>query len=208
MRARLFSTLTITLTVMGSALGPVGAARAQSTPPAAPSAPQMGADMMKMGQMEMAPMKMSCPDAAETAAPLPPELAGWRDRGTLTAATDPAGLDAATLTPGHAVTVTLAPTPAVHYLTQPEKPGGTVSSGGMLALTVAQAGRYAVALDSGAWVDVLRGKEPVISTAHGHGPACSGIAKMVTFPLTPGHYILQLAASGAPQVTVLVAPLP
>lgn len=188
---------TIVLAFLSLSGGP--GARAQSMPPVMPPMPSMPSAMpTKMGEA-------TCPGDA---APLPPELAGWGDRGELTAATAPAGLDAAGVTPGHAVVVKLAPTPAVSYLTQPEKPGGTVSSGGMLALTITQAGRYTVALDSGVWVDVLRGKEPVVSTAHGHGPACSGIAKMVTFALTPGHYTLQLAASGAPQVTVLVAPLP
>jgi hypothetical protein len=48
----------------------------------------------------------------------------------------------------------------------------------------------------------------VKSTAHGHGPNCTGIRKMVDYRLTPGPYILQISANGQPQMTVLLARLP
>ncbi|MCW1429902.1 homogentisate 1,2-dioxygenase [Novosphingobium sp. JCM 18896] len=109
---------------------------------------------------------------------------------------------------GQAANVTLKPTPEVRYALRPEKPGGSVSFGGLIALNVAEAGTFRVALSSGAWIDLVQDGKAVTSTSHGHGPACSGVRKMVDFPLKPGRYTLQLGANGAPQMTVLVARLP
>ena len=43
----------------------------------------------------------------------------------------------------------------------------------------------------------------VVSTAHGHGPPCSGIRKVVDFTLTPGRYVVQLTTGGDPVVGVI-----
>jgi len=146
--------------------------------------------------------------AAETKPALPAALAGWATPAPLAAATDRYGLAGATLVPGKAATVTLLPTPAVRYPLQPEKPGGSVSHGGLLAFTIARAGSYRIALGSGAWIDVVRAGKAVVSTAHGHGPACSTIRKMVDFSLEPGDYVLQISANAAAELAVLIAPLP
>ena len=103
--------------------------------------------------------------------------------------------------------VSLLPTPSVHYPLQPEKPGGSVSHGGLLGFTITEAGTYRIALGSAAWIDVVRGGKPVTSTAHGHGPACSTIRKMVDFPLMPGRYILQVSANAGAGLPVLVTRL-
>ncbi|ABE63535.1 hypothetical protein Nham_2757 [Nitrobacter hamburgensis X14] len=68
-----------------------------------------------------------------------------------------------------------------------------------MLIDVREAGTYRVALDSAAWIDLVRGRQAVISIAHGHGPACTGIRKIVDFPLAPGLYTLQIAANGQPQ---------
>ncbi|MDK4805634.1 MAG: hypothetical protein OC190_03695 [Novosphingobium aromaticivorans] len=143
--------------------------------------------------------------AAEPAAP-PPAFAAWSNATAMDAATDEPGLAMASLAPGEAEKLTLRPTPDVHYLLRPEKPGGTVSFGGMVRLQVAKAGTYRVALGSGAWIDLLRAGKPLVSAAHGHGPACTGIRKIVDFALDAGDYVLQVAANGTPEVTVLVVP--
>ena len=141
-------------------------------------------------------------------APLPAALAGWSARTPLTAATAPAGLKAATLTPGKAVDATLGRTGGIRYVVPPEKPGDAASYGGLFAFTVAKAGTYRVALGSGAWIDVLKGKTAIASSKHGHGPDCSGVRKMVDFPLTPGRYVLQIAAGKAAALPMMVVPLP
>jgi hypothetical protein len=99
-------------------------------------------------------------------------------------------------------------TPDVRYPLRPEKPGGSVSYGGLVQIDVREAGAYRVVLDSAAWIDLVRDEQAVKSTAHGHGPHCTGIRKMVDYPLTPGRYTLQISANGQPQMTVLVARVP
>lgn len=143
-------------------------------------------------------------DCATSPAPLPPELAPWPSRIPAQAARDKNGLTRATLVIGQPVDATLVSTPDVRYVARPEKPGGSVSYGGLFAFTVGEAGNYRVALGSAAWVDVLTGERPVTSSAHGHGPQCSGIRKMVDFPLRPGRYVLQISANGEPGLPLMV----
>ncbi len=152
---------------------------------------------------------MAASPACTGAAPaLPAELAGWATRAPLRAAATPARAAAATLTVGKGIDATLLPTSALTYAIRPEKPGGSVSFGGLFGFTIGQAGTYRIALGSGAWIDVLRGKTPVTSSAHGHGPDCSTVRKMVDFPLVPGRYTLQVAANGAADLPILLTRLP
>ena len=149
------------------------------------------------------------PPACDAApAPLPPELAGWTAPVALAGATNAAQARHAMLVPGVAVAATLHRTAEIDYARRPEQPGGSVSYGGMFGLAVATAGTYRLALGSGAWIDVLGRGEPVASSAHGRGPACSGIRKMVDFPLAPGRYLVQIAANGAPRLSLMVVLLP
>ena len=141
-----------------------------------------------------------------TVAPLPAGLEGWARDQPIAAGTTAAGATALPL--GTSVRATLLPTPQVIYAIQPEKPGDRASSGGVFAFFVTTRGRYQVALGSGAWVDVLSAGTPIPSAAHGHGPDCSGIRKIVKFELNPGRYLLQVAGSGSATLTVMVARAP
>ncbi|NIJ22398.1 hypothetical protein FHS95_004113 [Sphingomonas naasensis] len=62
---------------------------------------------------------------------------------------------------------------------------------GIAATTVRirKAGTFGIALDQPGWIDVapMRGK-PLESRAHGHGPECSTIRKIVRYQLRPGTY--------------------
>ncbi|WP_337186860.1 homogentisate 1,2-dioxygenase [Phenylobacterium sp.] len=146
--------------------------------------------------------------ACSAVAAPPAELSGWGHAMPLAAAGAAENLDAARLTLGHAAAATLPRTPEVTYALRPEKPGGSVSYGGLFAFDVPKAGTYIVALSTGAWIDVVRDGKAVESTAHGRGPACTGIRKMVTFPLEPGRHVIQIAANGAPDLSILVAERP
>jgi len=148
------------------------------------------------------------PDCPADAAPLPAELSDWANRTTLAAAADAAGLAGATLAIGKPVDLTLLPTPNVRYAVRPENPGGSVSNGGLVGFAVERAGTYRIALGSAAWIDVIRDGAAVTSVAHGRGPACSGIRKMVDFALQPGSYALQIAGNGSPSLAVMIARLP
>lgn len=148
------------------------------------------------------------PACSSKPANLPQQLAGWSSRRPLVAAGEASELRAATLEIGSAVDAALKPTADVRYVTRPEKPGGSVSYGGLFHFVVPRAGTYTVALGSGAWIDVLKGKTALRSITHGHGPECSGIRKMVGFKLTPGRYTLQLAANGDAALPLMIAQLP
>ncbi|MCJ2181102.1 homogentisate 1,2-dioxygenase [Novosphingobium sp. 1949] len=147
-------------------------------------------------------------ECASSSPALAPEFASWTGRGGLSAAASLAGVGAAQLQPGRAVEAGLLPTPQVHYALRPEKPGGTVSHGGLFRFHVAAAGTYRVALGSAAWIDVVKDGKGLVSTAHGHGPDCSGIRKIVDFTLVPGDYLLQVSANAETSTGLLVTRKP
>jgi hypothetical protein len=134
------------------------------------------------------------------------ELAPWSSPLSLTAGKEMR--EQPMLEVGKAANVTLRQTPKVRYPLRPEKPGGSVSYGGLIGVDIAEAGNYRVALGSGAWIDMVKQGQAAATVAHGHGPACTGVRKMVDFALTPGRYTLQLGANGEAHTTVLVARLP
>jgi hypothetical protein len=141
-------------------------------------------------------------------APPPAELAGWTNPVPLPVAATAAELPNAHLAGSAAARLALRATPTVQYPVRPEKPGGSVSYGGLIAFDVPAAGTYRVALSSAAWIDVAKGGKAVASTAHSSGPACTGIRKMVDFPLQAGRYVLEIAANGTPNLTVIVVRVP
>lgn len=149
----------------------------------------------------------SRPDCSATTPALPPELSGWSSSVPLTAATSIETASRASLALGKAARLQLIPTATVRYARLPEKPGTPASNGGLVSFTVAEPGTYRVALGAGAWVDVVRDGRTLLSVAHGHGPACSGVRKMVDFRLTPGRYLLQIAGNADPVIPVMVAAL-
>lgn len=142
--------------------------------------------------------EIPCPAAIAASGPWAPWTAPTTVAAGLTENAAPV------LTPGHAVAATLVSTPQVTYALPPQKPGGPSSHGGLLALRIDTAGTYRIALSSATWIDVVRDGQPVFSIAHGHGPDCTGIHKIVDFALQPGRYLVQLSASAAPTVEVLV----
>lgn len=146
--------------------------------------------------------------ACEGPASIPETMASWAAPVPMKAAKDGKALKSAEVTPGQAVTLSLLPTPDVRYPLRPEKPGGSVSHGGLARFTVTEAGTWRVALGSAAWIDVVKDGKAAPSVTHGHGPACSGIRKMVGYDLTPGTYTLQIAGSPSANITALVTKLP
>lgn len=137
-----------------------------------------------------------------TVAPPPPELRGWAQPRAIDVGAD------AVLSPGVAVRAKLVPQSTLRFAVKPEKPGDAASHGGIFRFVTTQPGRYRVALSSGAWIDVVDGGRSVASVGHGHGPACSGIRKMVDFDLPAGTHIVQIAGSRADDLTMMVARLP
>jgi len=141
-------------------------------------------------------------------APLPPAYAAWAAKSDLDAAGAAADLPKAAMVPGKAVTAHLLPTRQVAYVVQPEKPGGSVSKGGMFEVKIDTGGVYRFASGSGAWIDVLKDGKILESVNHMGGPACTGIRKMVDFPLEPGRYVLQISANADETLPFLILPQP
>lgn len=152
-----------------------------------------------------APAAQTC---ATMDAEIPAELAGWTAKSPMAAASVAADLPKASLTPGKAFLATLPSTPDVTYVVQPEKPGGSVSHGGLFDLTIASAGTYVIALGTGAWIDMLKDGAPVMSVSHGRGPNCTTLRKMVAFDLQPGRYVVQISANGPAELPIMVAKRP
>jgi hypothetical protein len=154
------------------------------------------------------PMAEHAPAACTAPAAVPADLSGWSAaHRPLKAAVKASAAGKALLQQSVAADATLAATPRVEYVLEPGKPGGSVSYGGLFAFDVPQAGRYRVAQNGRSWVDVIVDGKASTSVAHGHGPECSGIAKMVEYDLPAGRHLLQIAANGEPTLTVMVAPV-
>ncbi|KXV62940.1 hypothetical protein AD949_09065 [Acetobacter orleanensis] len=139
---------------------------------------------------------------------LPDALKGWAEPASVITAATSKELDGVKLTVGKSVAAHLRSTAEMQYVARPEEPGGKVSSGGMFAFDAPAAGTYRVMLGSRAWLDVVQDGKTVVSSDHHRGPACSGIGKMVDFPLTAGRAVVEVSGSGKPDMTVMVIRVP
>jgi len=72
--------------------------------------------------------------------------------------------------------------------------------------TVESAGVYRVGLSDAAWVDVMADGKASKTAAHGHGPACTGLRKIVDFELSPGTYTLHLDGMKADTIKAMIVP--
>lgn len=158
--------------------------------------------------LAQSPAAASAPACPAIAAPPPAELPGWTDTQPAMAAADPVSAGKVGIAEGRAVEAGLAKSAGLRFAAQPEKAGASDSYGGLLTFTAKTSGTYRVALGSAAWVDVVRDGKAVASSAHGHGPACSGVRKMVDFPLSAGEYLIQIAGSATPTIRLLAVRLP
>lgn len=145
--------------------------------------------------------QVKCP---EDAVPLPEELSGWTNQIPLASAANAAGIDAAEVKVGQAVRAEMKMTPSVTYVARPANPGGSVSTGGIFKLSVKEAGTYRVAISTHSWIDVVAAGKPIESVNHGSGPNCSGIRKLVDYPLGAGNYVLQLTGGDETTTGILV----
>lgn len=89
---------------------------------------------------------------------------------------------------------------SLRYWIAPERRQDVFKFGGMIPVEVKRAGRLVIALDAGAWIDLVRDGKAQPAAAHGHGPACSGIRKTVEYDVTPGRYLVQIV--NAPELSI------
>ena len=135
------------------------------------------------------------PQCANVRVAIPPELSHWSTRAPLTAGNAPR--NAPVLGIGRAADLRLAPLGEVQPRIAPGKVPPPGSYAGLAMFQVTRPGTYRVALGQKAWIDVIRGRAGIASSAHAMGPRCTGIAKLVDFPLRPGRYVLQLTGAAA-----------
>ncbi|WP_404336818.1 hypothetical protein AB2M62_00315 [Sphingomonas sp. MMS12-HWE2-04] len=105
--------------------------------------------------------------------------------------------------PGKAALVDTVDAATLKDLPAGTKPGKAAS----IAFHVAAAGTYGIALDQPGWIDVTpgaRGGTPLKSVAHGHGPDCASIRKIVRFELVPGDYRLAVTGLAQPKAKVML----
>ncbi|WP_422060870.1 homogentisate 1,2-dioxygenase [Sphingopyxis sp.] len=136
---------------------------------------------------------------------LPPELADWSrnvSSKTIYGYGEPRDIGWPAL--GAARTeLSLHKTESLRYWIAPEREPDVFKFGGMVPIDVKKAGRLVVALDGGAWIDLVHEGAVVKSATHGHGPACSGIRKMVEFDVTPGRYLLQIVNAPSDKIRAM-----
>lgn len=128
----------------------------------------------------------------------------------------PAGLEAwskaseatiDTIAPGKAADLALRPASGINFALPPERAPATGTFGGVYRVTIATAGTYRIALSGGAWIDLVdHAAKTLKSAGHTEGAACSGIRKIVDFPLDPGTYTLQLSGANTAGMRVLIVP--
>lgn len=132
----------------------------------------------------------STPPCDSVRVAMPASLAGWSNSsvpGTI----------------GKAFTVNSADPTTIRGL----RVGELTRAGGaaLVPFEVAEDATYRVAVSDRIWIDIAAGNDLIKSSAHMHGPPCSGIAKVVDFPLKRGRYALHLTGISAPSVKVLIA---
>ena len=115
------------------------------------------------------------------------------------------GMTADAIAPGKNIALALDPVDKVTFPLAPDRKPAPGTFGGVYHVTVATAGTYRVALQSGAWIDLIRDGKSLTSIAYMEGAPCSGIRKIVDFALQPGTYTLQLSNAKAAQMRILIA---
>jgi hypothetical protein len=145
-----------------------------------------------------APHDHAAPPCAAIDSALPAEFAQWRQA------------DAPVATPlplARPMTLALSTQPD---LTQPPSRAPQPGTFGIVVpLRIETAGRYIVAIDHPAWIDLIGADGQAARPAQfGHGPACSSIRKQLRFDLTPGDYRLQFSNAATPTLRLMVSRAP
>lgn len=125
--------------------------------------------------------------------PVPAEWAGWSASTAMTG----------DLEPGARSEMVLAPAGSLKLAAAPGKEAVTGMYVGVAWFNVETAGKVRIALDQGAWIDLVKDGAAVSSIGHGHGPKCSGIRKIVDFELTPGRYGIQIVNAPKDRIGVM-----
>lgn len=157
---------------------------------------KMGLAALLLAAMPASPALAAETPACPTTAQLPAEWAAWATPG-------PAPADSI-LSPDKAYTITLAPVAEVNLTGFDGKELPEGSRGAVFELFVPRDGTYRVTVADPMWIDLIGPDGVVESSAHGHGPDCSGLGKIVDFPVKRGTYRLELSAAEVSDSAVMV----
>ena len=105
---------------------------------------------------------------------------------------------------GQVYDATLNPAGNVMYAVEPGKLVNASAFGGMFRVRMGVAAKAGIALSGPTWVDGAHDGKALVSTGHGHGPACSTIRKIVWFDLPAGETIIQLTGAVEPSVRFMM----
>lgn len=109
---------------------------------------------------------------------------------------------------GELFEVALHPQESVQLAVPPSKamlPDGVYA--GLLRLRIPSAGSYRIALDNGAWIDVVNGDQSINSSEFSGAATCTRPAKIVVFDLPVSDALwLQISAATSERVSVTVVP--
>ncbi len=83
------------------------------------------------------------------------------------------------------------------------KPKAGARFAGLAAVDFKRAGTVTIILSDKAYVDLVRSGTALTSTAH-RDPGCGGVAKTVSFAVTPGRYILQFTDAPAAKLKMAI----
>jgi hypothetical protein len=121
---------------------------------------------------------------------LPPALAGWT-RAPVELLKPGTWMDLPTGDPG-----------GLNGMVKTDKPGKAA----IAPFVIDKPGIYGIATDQGGWIDIfpMAGGDALKSVAHGHGPECSTIRKIVRFDFKPGIYRLTITGLTAPKVKAML----
>lgn len=134
-------------------------------------------------------LAQTVPQCPATDVNLPAPLAAWTAPGD-------------GLSPGKAMWLRAGDPAKLAWPVANPKPG----KASVIAFRVDTPGTYGVALDQGGWIDLypIKGKTPLKSVRHGHGPECSSIRKIVWFDLKPATYRLTVTGLQADTVKAML----
>lgn len=105
------------------------------------------------------------------------------------------------------VEATLFPARSVEFLVSPQERGGSVSFAGTLKFDITKKSTYRIITNGRPWVEIVQNNKIIDSIKHQHGDKCWGMEKVLDFPLTPGHYVIELTANGKETIKFIIIPV-
>lgn len=109
------------------------------------------------------------------------------------------------LDPGQTATIRLSAQRDLVYPVAPPLAHAPANFGAVLSIDIDEPGRYHVAISRPGWIDLIRDGKALPAAGEPQPIAGSGVAKIVDYDLTPGHYSVALSAMTAGEADVTIS---